>query len=84
MDAEPMGDGEVRLVLSEAEAIALHEVLARAEWAEDLGVVEPSDPAEVEVLSRVQQALAPHIAALGTDSYNATVDEAWKRLREGT
>lgn len=84
MDAEPMDDGGVRLVLSGAEVVALQEVLARAEWAEDLAVVEPSDPAEVEVLSRVQQALSPHIAALGTDSYNATVDQAWERLREQT
>jgi len=74
--AQDDGKGEVQLWLSQDEAITLHELIARAEWASELEVLEFDDEAERKVLSRLQQALAPLIPGLGTQEYGASVRHA--------
>jgi hypothetical protein len=70
------------LRLTPAEAVTLHEVIARAEWATDLRELETADTAEREVLSRVQQAIAPSIEELGTESYDRAVNRAWAAVND--
>ena len=69
-----------RLTLDYAEVVALHEVIARAEWADDLKVIELNGDAEQLVLSRLQLALAPLVRELGTTDYGAAVQSAWRQI----
>ena len=75
-----MNGGECQVTLNDAEVVALHELLARSEWA---GLFDdPLDSVEVDVISALQQALAPFVRGLGTDGYGDVVDEAWAMLRQ--
>ncbi len=75
-----MNGGECQVTFSDAEVVALHELLARSEWG---GLFDdPLDPVEVDVMSALQQALAPFVRGLGTDGYGAIVDDAWAKLRQ--
>lgn len=70
-------DGRITLSMSEAEAVVLHQVIAFAEWSNELDEIELREPVERKVLSDVQQTLDPRIPGLGTDTYQRTVDAAY-------
>lgn len=80
MEASTQADGTVSLVLTEAEAVVLHEAIAAAEFADDLSTVELAEPVEKKVFSDVQQALAPLVPDLGTDRYGSTVKGAYASI----
>lgn len=79
MEGEKQGAG-VLLRLSYAEAVALYEVLGYSEWAGTREGLELRDDAEHVVLDRLQLALQPLIAELGTNAYDRTVSDAWTLL----
>ncbi|GIF67447.1 hypothetical protein Ais01nite_54820 [Asanoa ishikariensis] len=79
MEALEGSIGTVTLRMSQAEAVVLHEAIARAEFANDLGEIE-LQPVEQKVFSAVQQTLAPLIAGLGTDGYQGTLDRAYTAI----
>jgi hypothetical protein len=66
--------------MSLAEAVVLHELIAFAEFSEDLTVVELARPQDQRVMSKVQQALAPLVPDLGTDRYGAAVERAYREI----
>jgi hypothetical protein len=80
MEALQAASGQVTLSMSVAEAIVLYELIAFAEWAEDLTVMELARPQDQKVMSDVQQALAPLVPDLGTDGYSAAVQRAYREL----
>ena len=80
MEASRTSDGTVHLLLTEAEAVVLHEAIATAEFAEDLEAVALGEPVEKKVFSDVQQALAPLVPDLGTDRYGLTVQGAYASI----
>lgn len=73
-------DGTISLRMSEAEAVVLHEKVAMAEFADDLELIDLSEPVEKKVFSDVQQALAPLIPDLGTDAYGGRVEGAYASI----
>ncbi len=74
-----MNDTQCQVTLGDAEVVALHELLARSEW---VGLFDnPLDPVEVDVISELQQVLAPFVRGLGTDAYSRVVEGAWAQLR---
>jgi hypothetical protein len=82
-----VGDGdayEVQVWLSQDEAITLHELIARAEWASEFGVLEIGDEVEREVLSRLQMVLQPLIPGLGTQEHGASVRRARDALKRAS
>ena len=81
MDARRASSGSVELSVTYPEAVALHEALAYGEWSGEFEQMGYLDPLFVSVLGRLQQALAPLIPELGSDSYSAAVDEALQALR---
>ena len=83
MRATDAPDGSVTLSMSQAEAAVLHELIAFAEFANDLTSVESEKPVEQKVLSDVQQALAPLIPGLGTDGYQAVMNRAYAAIDPG-
>ncbi|MGQ4271827.1 hypothetical protein [Nocardiopsis changdeensis] len=83
MRAADAPDGSVTLSMSQAEATVLHELIAFAEFANDLTSIEPERPVEQKVLSDVQQALAPLIRGLGTEGYGAALDRAFAAIDPG-
>ncbi|GAB2498962.1 hypothetical protein [Nocardiopsis aegyptia] len=83
MRAADTPDGSVTLSMSQAEATVLHELIAWAEFAEDLTSIEPDGPVEQKVLSDVQTTLAPLIPGLGTDRYQAEFDRAHAAIDPG-
>jgi hypothetical protein len=80
MEARRQPDGSVSLTLTEAEAVVLHEIIAVAEFAEDLDTVDLGEPVGKKVFSDIQQALAPLVPDLGTDRYGATVQGAYASI----
>jgi hypothetical protein len=72
---------EVQVRLSQDEAIMFHELIARAEWASEFGLLEIGDEAESEVLSRLQMVLQPLIPGLRTQEYGASVQHARDALK---
>ncbi|WP_421732605.1 hypothetical protein [Cellulomonas sp.] len=82
MEANSSGDG-VTLFLTLAEAVVLHERIAFSEFSEDLEVMELPEPVDKKVMSDLQQALAPLIPRLGTDGYQATIDDAYGAIDAG-
>lgn len=73
-------DGGYVLRLSSDEVIVLCEALGRAEWADDLEVVELEWPAERKVVEDLMLALRPGVSALGTDAYGPAVRDAQNRV----
>jgi hypothetical protein len=76
MHAQVRDSGDWLISLSAEEAVTLHELIAFAEWAIELNEIETRDVAERQVLSRLQQALAPLVPRLGTDAYDGVVQRA--------
>ena len=76
MEAQRKQDGQITLIMTEAEAVVLHEVIAFSEWSNELDAIELRHPVERKTLSEVQQTLAPLIPGLGTDAYQRTVETA--------
>jgi len=83
MRATDAPDRFVTLSMSQAEATVLHELIARAEFANDLTTIELAHPVDQKVLSDVQQALAPLIPGLGTDRYQAEINRAYLAIDPG-
>lgn len=83
MDAFLEPNGTVTLAMSLNEAVVVHELIAFAEWADDLEAIELSEPVAKRVMSDVQQALAPLISTLGTDRYGSTVKRAYAEIDPG-
>lgn len=75
--AEPEGDGRVVLSMTYAEAVAVRELIAFADFE---GVLPHRDAAESEVVSRLLASLDELIPELGSDAYSAVVDAAWRDL----
>ena len=73
-------DGRISLVMSEAEAVVLHQVISISEWSNELDAIELREPVERKILSEVQQTLAPLIPGLGTDTYQRTVETAYSDI----
>lgn len=80
VDAAQQDDGTISLRMSQAEAMVLHEVIASAEWSNELDAIELRQPVERKVVSDVQQALQRLIPALGTDAYGTRVQEAYTAI----
>jgi hypothetical protein len=80
VDVDTSDGRSCRLTLDYAEMVALHEVIVRAEWADELNVIEIRSNAEQLVLSRLQLALAPLVRELGTSDYNAAVESALRQV----
>ncbi|WP_170226304.1 hypothetical protein [Rudaeicoccus suwonensis] len=76
VEAHQVADDQILLRMSRAEAIVLHELIASSEWSSELENLELQRPAEREIVSRIQQSLAPLISQLGTDHYGTAVDAA--------
>ena len=81
MDARRTSNQSVEVSLSNAEAVVLHEALAYGEWSGEFADMSFVDPIFVEVLSRLQLALAPTISELGSEGYGAAVNAALQQLR---
>jgi hypothetical protein len=75
--AERAETGEVRLSLTYAEAVAVREAIAFADFAGDLPA---RDPAEVEACSSLLVSLDGLIAELGSEKYGAVVSAAWAEI----
>jgi hypothetical protein len=75
--AEHEDTGRVRLSLTYAEAVAIREAIAFADFAGDLPA---RDPAEVEAISSLLVSLDGLIPELGSDKYDAVVSSAWAEI----
>jgi hypothetical protein len=69
--------------MSITEAVVVHQLIAYSEFADDLEVIELSEPVAQKVMSDVQQALAAWIPNLGTDDYGPTVERAYAEIDPG-
>lgn len=83
MEAASKPDGGVSLSLTLEEATVVHELIAFAEFADDLGTIELRHPVDKKVMSDIQQALAPLIPGLGTDQYQTALDRAYATVPSG-
>lgn len=80
MEATLRPEGVVTLSMTVAEAVIVHVLIAHAEFAEDLEVIELVEPVSKKVMSDVQQALAPCIPTLGTGAYGTTIERAYAEI----
>lgn len=80
MDPIVARDGGYVLRLSADEVIVLCEALGRAEWADDLGIVELETAAERKVVKDLMLALRPGVRELGTDAYGPAIRDAQNRV----
>jgi hypothetical protein len=80
MDALVADRDGYTLRLGSDEVILLCEVLGRAEWADDLEVVEVRSGAERKVMTDLMLALRAGVPELGTDAYGQAVRAAEERI----
>lgn len=81
MDADSASGSSVTLTLSYDEAVILHEALAYGEWSGEFEQIDFLDPLYVEMLSRLQLALARLIPELGSEDYGPLVKAALAAVR---
>lgn len=75
--AEREETGRVRLSMTYAEAVAVREAIAFADFSGDL----PSrDPAEIEATAALLTSLDGLIPELGSDGYESVVNRAWTEI----
>lgn len=77
MHAEPTDNGQVVVSMSNAEAVAIRELIAFADFTGDLPA---RHPAEATVVSRLLTTLDVLIPELGSDAYGSVVEAAWAAL----
>jgi len=77
VDATMNESAAVLLSMTYAEAVALREAVALADFD---GVLPNRDPAETAVVSRLLRALDPLIPEVGSDAYGSLVTTAWSEI----
>jgi hypothetical protein len=75
--AERDETGRVHLSMTHAEAVAIREAIAFADFNGDLPA---RDPGENEALSRLLVSLDGLIPELGSDAYDSVVSRAWAEI----